>query len=113
MVNRWLIEKHVDVDWNALTGDTIKERYESLWMVLHSVQSINGPVRYAVGGPEISSIFQTACTGWGQPSTASVWARTPISGICTLYVDPDMAGHRMKLMCQRAKVDLQLTNFFI
>lgn len=50
-------------DFGASLGDTIMEKYESLFLFLFEINKVT-PIRAIIGPVEISSIFETATSGF-------------------------------------------------
>lgn len=51
-------------NFNEALGDTIMEKYESLYVKLHDVGNKIGNLTRLICGPEVASIFETATSGF-------------------------------------------------
>ena len=54
-------------DFSAALGDTIMEKYESLWIRIKEVSDVIGKIWMVAGSEEIVSIFETATVGFTPP----------------------------------------------
>lgn len=87
-------------DFNTSLGDTIKEKYESLFVKLVEISNVihrktlRGGANWIVTSPEVASIFETATAGFApQPSenfTSSIGIQYvgAIAGKWRMYKDP-------------------------
>jgi len=90
-------ENVIELDWNKLLGDTIKERYESLYLVVLNLTkdlSKDDPKKrtsWIVTSPELASIFETATAGFSPAGsydeTNKVLFAGTINGRWYLYKD--------------------------
>jgi len=87
-------------DFATSLGDTIKEKYESLYMELHTVskqieaKTGRGKANWIVTSPEIASIFETVSSGFAYVDS-DTWSASlgisycgTINGKWKLYKDP-------------------------
>ena len=87
-------------DFNTALGDTIKERYESLYVKVVEVSSVvhrktlRGGANWLVTSPEVAAIFETATAGFAPASSETFTSSLGIQYVGTvnnrwrLYKDP-------------------------
>ena len=60
--------EHRELDFDAIEGDTIKSKYEGLYVAMLEVSNELFKLKLSnsiiITSPEISSIFETSCSGW-------------------------------------------------
>lgn len=86
--------KHEEWDWDEALGDTIKEKYESLWLKMFELtkqqSTINVRTDLVITSLELGSIFETSCS-WRPYSEwqmkKDVYKVSNISDRWTLYKD--------------------------
>lgn len=99
--------KHEEWDWNEALGDTIKEKYESLWLRMFELtkeqSKLNVNANLVIASPELSSIFETSCSWWPYAdwmARKDVYRVSNISNRWTLYKDMLMPTNLMLLTRQ-------------
>jgi hypothetical protein len=62
----------VTINWdvNAAAGDTLKKKYDSLYLKVFEESTKLGGANYIIASPEIASIFETTTTNWFSPATS-------------------------------------------
>lgn len=61
------VKVNLEWDFNTCLGDTVKEKYENLCQTINKLcelLQINNPQKWIVATPMISSVFETATTGF-------------------------------------------------
>jgi hypothetical protein len=127
-------------DFNSCLGDTIKEKYESLYIKCHELTAVlmrKGAAGYfwICCSPEIGSIFETACYGfWPAPydknnsdpdlgiaplGVPELRYRGAVNHKWRLYTDTDMPSDMLLIGCNDKREDprhyarLSVANFII
>jgi hypothetical protein len=96
-------------DFASATGDTIKERYESLYVKLVETsnqirkKTLRGEANFIVCSPEIAAIFQSATAGFAPAPTDGFQTAIGIQYIGTInsryrvFIDPDAPSNQILL----------------
>jgi len=115
--------KDYELDWTAILGDTIKEKYEGVWLKLHAICKAQNVI-HILTSPEIASIFETACTGFYPDSDESQKCQvklvrsydrypTRLPGEPSLWKDTSITKPIMYIMHEDGIDTLTLTNYIV
>lgn len=111
MLNRKMLKEAYTVaawDWNAALGDTIKEKYEGLYVKIVEVENVlkskakgdkvNLDAIVILTSPEIASVFSTSCSSMRPlKAVGSLTYQGTIGNRWILYTDPEMQKNKMLL----------------
>lgn len=100
------------LNFDDILGDTIKEKYEGVYVKMMEIYRKYDGTRILCG-PELSSIFETSCSGfYPGDSFANKLRRLHYISV-PFYVDPDTQGDRMKIEANLGNKILRITNLYI
>lgn len=109
--------KEYEFDFVTTIGDSIKQKYESLFNLLDEINK-NNKIYSVIGCYEIASIIETANTGFNpSPIIAHIceitytgfFAKTSFN--FQLYKIERMAKNELILICEKETVVVKLLNF--
>lgn len=101
------------LNFDDIIGDTIKEKYEGVYVKMMEIYRKYGGTRILCG-PELASIFDTACTGFYPSESFTTNKLRRIHHISVpFYVDPNTQGDRMKIDATLGNKILRITNLLI
>lgn len=115
---KWKIKmKEYEFDFLAVLGDSIKQRYESLFNLFDEINK-NNKIYSVIGCYEIASIIETANTGFNPSPIIAKICEIAYTGCFTknslnfqLYKIERMAKNELILICEKETVVVKLLNF--
>jgi len=96
-------------DYSTALGDTIKERYESLYVKITEIsntihrKNLRAGANFIVCSPEVASVFETATAGWAPAPSETFTSSLGVQYVGTvqnrwkMYKDPTMRRNQLLL----------------
>lgn len=99
-----------------MSGDTIKEKFEAIYVEIVKFEEELGRIKYVIAGLEAASLFEICCTGFNPQPPTLPGTNLPLvfhHGKLSLYKDEELPGDEYRVLCEKGWARLKIINYIL